>query len=158
MQVLLVAGIVVLVLGLVLVFGLYPYIDSQATQEITNGLNANMTSKLLDVNSSISVPYNANGKGIFIFYYNSSYPLEVQGAPENDSSVSSAGTYYVIPNGSGEITLIDNWSHPVSVKYSSTYYFVKNGGILGVLILAGIPLIIIGAFMTIFGFIRRRQR
>ncbi|BCS92510.1 hypothetical protein [Metallosphaera javensis (ex Sakai et al. 2022)] len=158
MQILLVVGVVILVLGAVLVFGLYPYLDSQASQQILNGLNSNMTSKTLAPNGSISFPFNANGKAIFIFYYNSTpSPLEVEGVPQNDSSVTSSGIYYVIPNGSGNLLLVNNWSQSASLKYSSTYYYVKGGALLGIFILAGIPMLIIGAFITIFALIRRKR-
>ncbi|AEB95768.1 MAG: hypothetical protein QXR57_06040 [Metallosphaera sp.] len=157
MKPLLVIGIVLLVVGLVLVFGLFPYIDSQASQQITSELNSHITSKSLDANSSIEIPYNAS-KAIFVLYYNSSKsPLEVLGAPPNSSSTSNSGVYYIIPNGSGEIVLRNNWSEPVNVQYSYIYYTLKYGDLIGILILMGIPLLIIGAFVTIFGFLRRKK-
>ncbi|MCH1771181.1 MULTISPECIES: hypothetical protein [Metallosphaera] len=158
MQVLLIVGLILLVLGAVLVFGLYPYLDSQASQQILEGLNSNMTSRTLTPNQSISLPYNANGRAIYIFFYNSTpSPLEVKGVPENDSSVTSSGIYYVIPNGSGNIILVNNWSQNASLKFSSTYYLVKGGALLGILILSGIPMLIIGAFVTIFALVRRKR-
>ncbi|MEM1814165.1 MAG: hypothetical protein QXE04_02640, partial [Thermoplasmatales archaeon] len=120
-------------------------------------LNSNIASKSLDANSSIEIPYNAS-KAIFVLYYNSSKsPLEVLGAPPNSSSTSNSGVYYIIPNGSGEIVLRNNWSEPVNVQYSYIYYTLKYGDLIGILILMGIPLLIIGAFVTIFGFLRRKK-
>ncbi|MEM2663555.1 MAG: hypothetical protein QW665_09880, partial [Metallosphaera sp.] len=73
------------------------------------------------------------------------------------SSVTSSGIYYVIPNGSGNIILVNNWSQNASLKFSSTYYLVKGGALLGILILSGIPMLIIGAFVTIFALVRRKR-
>ncbi|QKR00239.1 hypothetical protein GWK48_07500 [Metallosphaera tengchongensis] len=157
MRVLLITGLVLLVLGLVLVFGVYPFISSQVGAQIDRNIQGNLTSKILPPNGSITVPYTSNGKSIFILYYNSTpFPLSIAGVPPNTSSLTSSGAFLVISNGSGVLSILNNWSRPAQLNVSSIYYTPNVNPIIGYLILAGIPLIVVGIIVAILGFVRKR--
>ncbi|EHP71149.1 hypothetical protein MetMK1DRAFT_00016530 [Metallosphaera yellowstonensis MK1] len=156
MRKLAVLGLAILVIGAVLVFGVYPYIVNQATEEILTGLKANMTSASLMPGENISFHYVSLGKNVYIFYYNSSqFPLLVEGVPVN-ASTQGHSAYYVISSGQGTFQVVNNYSQPVTVYYSQYSYYPGDGTLIGALIIAGIPMMVVGVVLAVLGFLNKR--
>ncbi|WP_291766485.1 hypothetical protein [Caldivirga sp. UBA161] len=152
---LLVAGIALIVVALVF-FIVGAYIIGKTFKPLT-------TTAALNPGENITIGVASPGKALTIYYSSSiNKPLRIYSNESGFMITTYRDGYYVVVftmlNGTSVLYLINNYSVPITIKYSTANLVIISSIAGGVLILLSIVVGVVGVILIILGLVLKSSR